>query len=60
MNSVFHKAKWVCIGKCMLLNLGRTRKVIPPPRYKGGGGGGLMEPSAWGFDILQYLEAILP
>ena len=43
----------------VLLALGRTRKFIPPPWYKGEGEG-WMEPLPRGFDMLQYLETILP
>ena len=41
-----------------MLTIGSTRKFIPPPWYKGGGG--WIEPLLGVYDMLQYLETILP
>ena len=42
------------------LTLGRTRKFISPTWYKVGGGGWMEPLPGVFFDILQYIEKILP
>jgi len=45
---------------CVMLIIGRTSKVTPPPCYKGGGAGGVDKTPPLSFTVFQYFGEILP